>query len=144
MRNPRRASGRVASGDQPTLVVTQVSTGVPDPALLPDLSRALGALTELATPGSYLDDPTLPQLLTVLRADWPFAADEITVVDGAMDGIEARCGLIPYAQHDAPPREGAGADVQLAEPVVFGSGAATLARGADGATAVTRTEVGDG
>ena len=65
-----------------------LSTGVPDPALLPDLSRALGALTDAATPGSYLDDPVLPELAEVLRAQWPFAADELTVVDGAMDGIE--------------------------------------------------------
>lgn len=74
--------------DRETGFALDLSTGLPDPALLPDLSRALGALTEAATPGSYLDDPTLPELLAVLRADWPFAADEITVVDGAMDGIE--------------------------------------------------------
>jgi DNA-binding transcriptional MocR family regulator len=65
-----------------------LSTGVPDPALLPDLSRVLDALTDLATPGSYLDDPVLPELAEVLRADWPFPVDELSIVDGAMDGIE--------------------------------------------------------
>jgi DNA-binding transcriptional MocR family regulator len=74
--------------DRNTAFRIDLSTGVPDPALLPDLSRALGALTDAATPGSYLDDPVLPELADVLRAQWPFAADELTVVDGAMDGIE--------------------------------------------------------
>jgi DNA-binding transcriptional MocR family regulator len=74
--------------DRETPFTRDLSTGVPDSALLPDLSRALGALTEVATPGSYLDDPILPELASVLRAGWPFEADEITVVDGAMDGIE--------------------------------------------------------
>ncbi|HZZ97368.1 MAG TPA: aminotransferase class I/II-fold pyridoxal phosphate-dependent enzyme [Jatrophihabitantaceae bacterium] len=74
--------------DRNTAFRIDLSTGVPDPALLPDLSRALGALTDAATPGSYLDDPVLPELAEVLRAQWPFAADDLTVVDGAMDGIE--------------------------------------------------------
>ena len=74
--------------DRETAFALDLSTGVPDPALLPDLSRAVGALTDVATPGSYLDEPTLPELVRVLRADWPLDADEITVVDGAMDGIE--------------------------------------------------------
>jgi DNA-binding transcriptional MocR family regulator len=74
--------------DRDTAFALDLSTGVPDPALLPDLSGALGALTDVATPGSYLDDPTLPDLVRVLRADWPVGADEITVVDGAMDGVE--------------------------------------------------------
>ncbi|MGH8860078.1 MAG: PLP-dependent aminotransferase family protein, partial [Jatrophihabitantaceae bacterium] len=65
-----------------------LSTGVPDPALLPDLAHALGALTSTPAPGSYLDDPVLPELADLLRADWPFPIDEIAVVDGAMDGLE--------------------------------------------------------
>ncbi len=65
-----------------------LSTGVPDPGLLPDLARALVALTAVAAPGSYLDDPVLPELADVLRADWPYPAPALTVVDGAMDGLE--------------------------------------------------------
>ena len=65
-----------------------LSTGVPDSALLPDLTRALQYLTNAATPGSYLDEPVLPELVEVLRADWPYEAEEITVVDGAMDALE--------------------------------------------------------
>jgi DNA-binding transcriptional MocR family regulator len=74
--------------DRRTSFRLDLSTGVPDPALLPDLSRVLGALPDAATPGSYLDDPVLPELLELLRADWPFPVDDLAVVDGAMDGLE--------------------------------------------------------
>jgi DNA-binding transcriptional MocR family regulator len=39
-------------------------------------------------PGSYLDDPVLPELADRLRADWPYPAEEMTVVDGAMDALD--------------------------------------------------------
>lgn len=64
-----------------------LSTGVPDPALLPDLGRALHDLTA-TTPGSYLDAPVLPDLVEVFAGDWPYAAEAFTVTDGAMDAIE--------------------------------------------------------
>lgn len=65
-----------------------LSTGVPDPQLLPDLAAALRATAVPAAPGSYLDDPLVPELDELLRADWPFPVDELTVVDGAMDGLD--------------------------------------------------------
>ncbi len=65
-----------------------LSTGVPDPVLLPDLTRALQYLTTAATPGSYLDDPVLTELENVLRKDWPYDSEALTIVDGAMDGLE--------------------------------------------------------
>ncbi|HET7303375.1 MAG TPA: aminotransferase class I/II-fold pyridoxal phosphate-dependent enzyme [Segeticoccus sp.] len=65
-----------------------LSTGVPDAALLPSLEPALRALTTAGTPGSYLDEPVLPGLVEALRADWPHEAPELTVVDGAMDALE--------------------------------------------------------
>jgi DNA-binding transcriptional MocR family regulator len=65
-----------------------LSTGVPDPALLPSLDRALRALTTAGTPHSYLDEPVLPELAAVLAETWPYAAPALTVVDGAMDGLE--------------------------------------------------------
>jgi DNA-binding transcriptional MocR family regulator len=65
-----------------------LSTGVPDAALLPSLTSALAALTTAGTPGSYLDEPVLPELREVLRADWPYDASEFTIVDGAMDGLD--------------------------------------------------------
>src|SRR5450756_446796 len=65
-----------------------LSTGIPDPALLPDLAAALSELTSAGIPGSYLDDPVLPELLVVLRAQWPYAPEELMVVDGAMDAMD--------------------------------------------------------
>ena len=65
-----------------------LSTGVPDAALLPNLSRALGRLTTAGTPGSYLDEAVLPELRDVLLAQWPYAARDISIVDGAMDALD--------------------------------------------------------
>ncbi|NYG06754.1 DNA-binding transcriptional MocR family regulator [Phycicoccus badiiscoriae] len=64
-----------------------LSTGVPDPRLLPSLGPVLAQLTSSPT-GSYLDDPVLPELAAVLRADWPCAATDLAVVDGAMDAMD--------------------------------------------------------
>jgi DNA-binding transcriptional MocR family regulator len=68
-----------------------LSTGTPDPALLPSLGRALSELTTAGIPGSYLDDPVLPELLDVLLAQWPYHPAELMVVDGAMDGLDLVC-----------------------------------------------------
>jgi DNA-binding transcriptional MocR family regulator len=65
-----------------------LSTGVPDAALLPSLRLALEHLTTAGTPGSYLDDPVVPELARVLLADWPCPTTELAVVDGAMDGLD--------------------------------------------------------
>jgi DNA-binding transcriptional MocR family regulator len=64
-----------------------LSGGTPDPELLPDLTAALRRVRPPLTPASYLDDPVLPELAALLRADWPFAAGRLTVVDGAMDAL---------------------------------------------------------
>jgi len=73
--------------DRHTHFALDLSTGVPDAALLPSLEGAFAGISS-AAPGSYLDDPVLPELLDQLRGDWPYDADELTVVDGAMDGVE--------------------------------------------------------
>ena len=65
-----------------------LSTGVPDEALLPGLGRALSAVTTAGTPRSYLDDPVLPELAEVIEQSWPYPPPALTVVDGAMDGLE--------------------------------------------------------
>jgi DNA-binding transcriptional MocR family regulator len=65
-----------------------LSTGTPDPALLPSLGQALSELTTASIPGSYLDDPVVPGLLHVLREQWPYPPDELMVVDGAMDALD--------------------------------------------------------
>jgi DNA-binding transcriptional MocR family regulator len=65
-----------------------LSTGIPDPDLLPNLGPALSKLKTAGIPGSYLDDPVLPGLLEVLKAQWPYATEELMVVDGAMDALD--------------------------------------------------------
>lgn len=74
--------------DQPAPLALDLSTGVPDEALLPTLGAALARLDRAGTPSSYLEDPVLPELTDLLRADWPYPADRITVVDGAMDALD--------------------------------------------------------
>lgn len=64
-----------------------LSTGIPDPALLPDLSAALTGL-RVPTASSYLDDPVLPELRDLVLATWPYPPEELLVVDGAMDAID--------------------------------------------------------
>lgn len=71
-----------------TPFVIDLSTGVPDGRLLPGLGRALGALRTAGTPASYLDDPVLPELATLLVDSWPYPPPALTVVDGAMDALE--------------------------------------------------------
>ena len=65
-----------------------LSTGVPDPALLPTLTDVLASLTSTPATGSYLDDPVVPELAEALLDDWPYAVDEVLVVDGAMDALD--------------------------------------------------------
>jgi DNA-binding transcriptional MocR family regulator len=64
-----------------------LSTGTPDPRLLPDLGTALqrAAGHEVT---SYLDRPVLPELEVELRRRWPFDAERITLLDGAQDALD--------------------------------------------------------
>ncbi|MCC2319350.1 aminotransferase class I/II-fold pyridoxal phosphate-dependent enzyme [Cellulomonas chengniuliangii] len=74
-----------------------LSTGTPDPALLPTLGPALarvGARTPAAVTGTYLSAPLVPELEAALRASWPFPPDRLTVVDGAVDAIERTLGQV--------------------------------------------------
>ncbi|WP_240674963.1 aminotransferase class I/II-fold pyridoxal phosphate-dependent enzyme [Cellulomonas endophytica] len=67
-----------------------LSSGTPDPELLPALGPALAraaAVAEPATGGGYLRTPLVPELEAVLRAGWPFPVERLTVVDGALDGL---------------------------------------------------------
>ncbi|MDQ1710509.1 MAG: hypothetical protein QOG49_1894, partial [Frankiaceae bacterium] len=82
---PRRFR-RMSEG--PGHFATDLSTGTPDPALLPELGPVLARVGRRAIVTSYLDDPVLPELDEQLRASWPFAPEALTVVDGAMDAID--------------------------------------------------------
>lgn len=74
--------------DRTSLFELDLATGVPDPALLPDLSAALRGIPDRRKLNSYLDDAALPGLIEVLRQEWPYAASRFAVVDGAMDATE--------------------------------------------------------
>ena len=50
--------------------------------------HALDRLDDGRHAGGYLDEPVLPELMRLLRADWPYDAEELTVVDGAMDALD--------------------------------------------------------
>jgi DNA-binding transcriptional MocR family regulator len=81
----RQRYRRVAA---PAAIALDLSTGTPDPDLLPDLRPALARVGRRPLTTSYLDDPVLPELDELLRAQWPFAPAGLTVVDGAMDGLD--------------------------------------------------------
>jgi DNA-binding transcriptional MocR family regulator len=86
---PSRPSRYLGIGGAPLAEGLNLSTGTPDPALLPPLREALErvlASSESWTT-SYLDDPVLPELDRLLRSSWPFEPARLTVVDGALDGL---------------------------------------------------------
>jgi DNA-binding transcriptional MocR family regulator len=83
--SPRRYR-RITEG--PGRFTLDLSTGTPDPALLPDLAPVMARLSRQSLTTSYLDQPVLPALDERLRAGWPFVAEELTVVDGAMDALD--------------------------------------------------------
>ncbi len=82
---PRRYR-RVTEG--PGHFALDLSTGTPDPALLPDLGPVIARVNRQSLTSSYLDHPVLPELEARLRGEWPFPAEELTVVDGAMDALD--------------------------------------------------------
>ncbi|MHB8505429.1 MAG: aminotransferase class I/II-fold pyridoxal phosphate-dependent enzyme, partial [Acidimicrobiales bacterium] len=66
-----------------------LSTGLADPALLPDLRPSLRRVdVDRVARRSYLDAPDLAGLVELLRAEWPFSPDRLVMVDGAMDGLD--------------------------------------------------------
>ncbi len=79
---------------QGTSLALDLSTGMPDEALLPDVHDALSRLGRGWSSGSYLDDPVIDGLVDVLRGDWPYEAESFMVVDGAMDALEQIATLV--------------------------------------------------
>lgn len=88
---PRRYR-RVTEG--PGHFSLDLSTGTPDPALLPDLGPVIARVSRQSLTSSYLDQPVLPELAERVRADWPFPPEELTVVDGAMDALDRVASVI--------------------------------------------------
>ena len=73
---------------EPGALAVDLSTGTPDPALLPDLGGALLQATDDHQVTSYLDRPVLPALEVELRRRWPFDPGRITLLDGAQDALD--------------------------------------------------------
>ncbi len=82
---PRRYR-RITEG--PGHFALDLSSGVPDPALLPDLGPVVSRVGKQSLTSSYLDHPVLPALEDELVASWPFPPEAVTVVDGAMDALD--------------------------------------------------------
>lgn len=82
---PRRYR-RVTEG--PGHFELDLSTGTPDPELLPDLRPVVASVSRQSLTSSYLDQPVLPELAEVLLDGWPFPPEALTVVDGAMDALD--------------------------------------------------------
>lgn len=75
-----------AALDWQTEMRLDLSTGTPDRNLLPSLAGI--SLPSSLTPPGYLAPPVVPELRDLVLADWPCAATEIAVVDGAMDALD--------------------------------------------------------
>ncbi len=88
---PRRYR-RVTEG--PGHFALDLSSGTPDPSLLPDLGPVIARVSRQSLTSSYLDHPVLPELAERVRADWPFPPEELTVVDGAMDALDRVASVI--------------------------------------------------
>ena len=71
-----------------------LSTGTPDPLLLPDLGPALSRVSSRAGTLNYFDEPVIPELGALLLESWPFEPGTLTIVDGAMDAISRSLDLI--------------------------------------------------
>jgi DNA-binding transcriptional MocR family regulator len=73
---------------EPGTLAVDLSTGTPDPSLLPPLGPVLASLHAEVMVTSYNDRPVLPDLEAVLRDRWPCDPEAITVVDGAQDALD--------------------------------------------------------
>ena len=71
-----------------------LSTGIPDPLLLPDIAPALTRVSSHAGTLSYFDEPVIPELGALLLESWPFEPGTLTIVDGAMDAISRSLDLL--------------------------------------------------
>ena len=65
-----------------------LSTGTPDPALLPSIGTILETLGADPVVTSYLDRPVLAELEALLLDRWPFVPERLTVVNGALDAVD--------------------------------------------------------
>lgn len=67
---------------------TDLSTGLPDPTLLPDLGPSLRRVPHGGSLDSFLAEPIVPELRDHLLEDWPTPAQILTMADGATDALD--------------------------------------------------------
>jgi DNA-binding transcriptional MocR family regulator len=72
----------------PGAMLVDVSTGTPDPDLLPPVGPILNQIQADLSTASYITEPVLPALNEILQSRWPTPVEALTVVDGAMDGLD--------------------------------------------------------
>lgn len=82
---PRRYRSMTAAAGH---VELDLSTGSPDPELLPDAVSAVARVPRASMATNYWDHPVLPQLEELLWERQPFKAEALTVVDGALDALD--------------------------------------------------------
>lgn len=73
---------------EPGRYAVDLSTGTPDPELLPPLGAILRTLGAEPIVTSYLDRPVLEELEYDLLERWPFPPERLTVVNGALDALD--------------------------------------------------------
>ena len=97
---PRQRLRYSQLGGAAAAVSRDLSTGVPDHDLLPDLTDALKRIGDGRLTTSYLDAPVLPALEAVLRERWPYPPERLTVVDGALDALDRVIGeVVRFGDH---------------------------------------------
>lgn len=65
-----------------------LSTGGPDPGLLPDISDAIRRAANAPRRTAYGEQSLLPELDEVLTESWPYSPPGLAVADGALDALE--------------------------------------------------------
>ncbi|MGP3533307.1 aminotransferase class I/II-fold pyridoxal phosphate-dependent enzyme [Microbacterium sp. RD1] len=65
-----------------------LSTGLPDPDLLPDLAPSLNRVGRPGAVEGFLAAPIVPELDRELRTDWPNDPELITIADGVTDALD--------------------------------------------------------
>ncbi|RKF23725.1 PLP-dependent aminotransferase family protein [Micromonospora globbae] len=100
VRGPGRLAGRrFASLPPPPPVRLDLTTAFPDPALLPDLTGPMAAAVAGTQWRTYPDDTVDARLAAVLRATWPFEAEDVTVTTGAQDAVHRVADVVLHP-HD--------------------------------------------
>ena len=67
---------------------TNLSSGLPDPLLLPDLAPSLRRLGHVNDIEGFLAAPIIPELDALLRTSWPNEPDHLTISDGVTDALD--------------------------------------------------------